>query len=125
MPNTCLADEEIDYKSKLNDYDLSSFELIDDDASNLLKDLGIDDFNYENISNISFNQVLKYIISIFSNKAQTPIKCCLILVCFVILSSIVVTFLSFVFTFTKIVFICVFLFSDALDSGPGHDFGKN
>ena len=40
MPNTCLADEEIDYKSKLNDYDLSSFELLDDDASNLLKDLG-------------------------------------------------------------------------------------
>ena len=42
MPNTCLADNEIDYKSKLNDYDLSSFELLDDDASNLLKDLGID-----------------------------------------------------------------------------------
>ena len=92
MPNTCLADNEIDYKSKLNDYDLSSFELLDDDASNLLKDLGIDDFNYENISNISFNQVLKYIISLFSNKAQTPIKCCLILVCFVILSSIVKSF---------------------------------
>ena len=36
MPNTCLADNEIDYKSKMNDYDLSSFELLDDDASNLL-----------------------------------------------------------------------------------------
>ena len=70
MPNTCLADNEIDYKSKLNDYDLSSFELLDDDASNLLKDLGIDDFNYENISNISFNQVLKYIISYFQIKLK-------------------------------------------------------
>jgi len=59
MPNTCLADNEIDYKSKLNDYDLSSFELLDDDASNLLKDLGIDDFNYENISNISFQPSFK------------------------------------------------------------------
>ena len=124
MPNTCLADEEIDYKSKLNDYDLSSFELIDDDASNLLKDLGIDDFNYENISNISFNQVLKYIISIFSNKAQTPIKCCLILVCFVILSSIVKSFdmrlsgdsISELYATVSNLVIAIFLLSQIYDS---------
>lgn len=124
MPNTCLADNEIDYKSKLNDYDLSSFELLDDDASNLLKDLGIDDFNYENISNISFNQVLKYIISLFSNKAQTPIKCCLILVCFVILSSIVKSFdmrlssdsISELYATVSNLVIAIFLLSQIYDS---------
>lgn len=124
MPNTCLANNEIDYKSKLNDYDLSSFELLDDDASNLLKDLGIDDFNYENISNISFNQVLKYIISIFSNKAQTPIKCCLILVCFVILSSIVKSFdmrlsgdsISELYATVSNLVIAIFLLSQIYDS---------
>ena len=52
----------------------------------------IDDFDYENISTISFKQIIDYISSVFSKNAQGPLRCCLILICFIILSSIVKSF---------------------------------
>ena len=47
---------------------LSSFDLLDDDTASLLNELGIDDFDYENISSISFKQIIDYISSVFSKK---------------------------------------------------------
>ena len=93
FPDVCFAEEKIaDYQSQLDEYDLSSFDLLDDDTASLLEELGIDDFDYENISSISFNQIIDYISSVFSKNAQGPLRCCLILICFIILSSIVKSF---------------------------------
>ena len=43
----CFAEEKIaDYQSQLDQYDLSSFDLLDDDTtSKPLNELGIDDFD--------------------------------------------------------------------------------
>ena len=93
FPDVCFAEEKIaDYQSQLDEYDLSSFDLLDDDTASLLNELGIDDFDYENISSISFKQIIDYISSVFSKNAQGPLRCCLILICFIILSSIVKSF---------------------------------
>ncbi len=93
LPSTCCAQSiNEDYQNQIEEYDLSSFDLLDDDTSNLLEELGIEDFNYENISSISFKQIIDYIVSVFSKNVQGPFKCCLILICFVILSSIVKSF---------------------------------
>jgi stage III sporulation protein AE len=93
FPDVCFAEEKIaDYQSQLDEYDLSSFDLLDDDTASLLDELGIDDFDYENISSISFKQIIDYISSVFSKNAQGPLRCCLILICFIILSSIVKSF---------------------------------
>ena len=55
LPSTCCAQSiNEDYQNQIEEYDLSSFDLLDDDTSNLLEELGIEDFNYENISSISF-----------------------------------------------------------------------
>ena len=93
FPNVCFAEEKsADYQSQLGEYDLSSFDLLDDDTASLLEELGIDNFDYENISSISFKQIIDYISSVFSKNAQGPLRCCLILICFIILSSIVKSF---------------------------------
>ncbi len=93
VPSVCFAEgEDTDYKSQLEEYDLSSFDLLDDDTSSLLEELGINGFDYENISSISFKQILDYVSSVFSKNVQGPLKCCLILICFIILSSIVKSF---------------------------------
>ena len=53
FPDVCFAEEKIaDYQSQLDEYDLSSFDLLDDDTASLLDELGIDDFDYENIKNM-------------------------------------------------------------------------
>ena len=93
LPSNCFAQGiNEDYQTQIEEYDLSSFDLLDDDTASLLKELGIDNFNYENISSISFDQILNYIASVFSKNVQGPFKCCLILICFIILSSIVKSF---------------------------------
>lgn len=67
FPDVCFGWGKIaDYQSQLDEYDLSSFDLLDDDTASLLDELGINDFDYENISSISFKQIIDYISSVFS-----------------------------------------------------------
>lgn len=75
FPDVCFAEEKIaDYQSQLDEYDLSSFDLLDDDTASLLDELGINDFDYENISSISFKQIIDYISSVFSKKCTRSFK---------------------------------------------------
>lgn len=95
IPSICFAEQGIsyeDYRSQTEDYDLSSFELLDNDTKELLDKLEINDFDYENITDISLKSIINYIFSLFEKNYDTPLKCCLILVCFIILSSIVKSF---------------------------------
>lgn len=91
-PFISMADENTDYRNQIENFDLSSFELLDNDTKQLLEDLGIDDFNYENLSSISFNDIVNYISSLFLKNSSGPIKNCIVIICFIILSSVVKSF---------------------------------
>ncbi len=91
-PISAIADENTDYQNQIENFDLSSFDLLDNDTKNLLEELGIDDFNYENLSDISLDEIIKYISSLFLKNSSTPIKSCIIIICFIVLSSIVKSF---------------------------------
>ncbi len=57
-PISAIADENTDYQNQIENFDLSSFDLLDNDTKNLLEELGIDDFNYENLSDISLDEII-------------------------------------------------------------------
>lgn len=84
VPITAYADEYNDY---LNVYDLSSFNELDKDTYNLLKSLGIDGFDYENISSISINDVFDIMKKLFEGRIETPLESALIILAYVLLSS--------------------------------------
>lgn len=83
-PHYCYADE---YDEQLSSYDLSAFESLDDSAKGFLEELEIDDFNFEKISEISITDIFKYIYQIAVEKADGPIRTCIIVVAFVLLSA--------------------------------------
>lgn len=91
-PSLCYADELTDYNNKLSDYDLSSFDLLDEETKKLLEELEIDDFDYSNISDISFEEVINYLFTSVSTKITEPLKTCTILICFIILSALMKSF---------------------------------
>lgn len=79
------ADE---YDSYLSKYDLSAFsEYLDDETYDLLEELGINEFNFENISALSFDSVLNLLSKLVQGKIETPIKGSLTILVFVLLSA--------------------------------------
>ena len=76
-----------DYSNYLNSFDLSSFELLDKDTKDFLSALEIDDFDYEKITSISFSDVASHIFEVITKQADAPIKCGIIIVAYIILSS--------------------------------------
>lgn len=84
IPQFCYADE---YSEQLSSYDLSAFDSLDDYAKGLLEELQIDDFNFEKISEISILDIFKYIYEIAVDKADGPIRTCIIVIAFVLLSA--------------------------------------
>ncbi|MDD6727712.1 MAG: hypothetical protein PUE08_00615 [Eubacteriales bacterium] len=89
FPLTVQASE---YSEYIDSFDLSSFNELDGDTKDLLEELGLDEFDYENITNISLSSVLKYIANIFTNKAQGPIKSGVTVIAFILLSSLFKSF---------------------------------
>lgn len=85
FPSPCFASE---YESYLDSFDTSSFESLDDDTKKLLEELGLDDFDYESITDISFSQIVSYILSIISKKSEGPIKSGIIVISFILFSSL-------------------------------------
>lgn len=90
FPFQVLGEEEIDrdeYNNTLNSYDLSSFEKLDDDTYDFLKSAGFLDFDYENLINLSFEDLKNEIVFILKGAVETPFKAMLSLLVFIILSS--------------------------------------
>lgn len=86
IPFTALA-QDSEYEGYLESFDLSAFESLDDETREFLDDLGITDFDYEKISQISVSDIFKYIFEVLTNKTQGPIKAGLTVICFVIVSA--------------------------------------
>lgn len=87
IPSVCLAAEDNEYNEYLESFDLSSFELLDEDTVDFLDSLGISDFNYESITEISVKSVLEHIWQIITKKADGPLKSGIIVIVFILLSS--------------------------------------
>lgn len=83
---------EQEYSNYLNSFDLSSFELLDKDTKDFLAALEIDDFDYEKITSISFSDVASHIFEVITKQADAPIKCAMIIIAYIILSSFFTSF---------------------------------
>lgn len=90
IPTTAFAEEvSVDeYRSVLNNYDLSFFEeTLDKDTYDSLKDLGVLDFDYSSLTSLSFEKIVKIIKDILQGRMQTPLKICTLVFAIVVLSS--------------------------------------
>ena len=85
IPFAAFVDDE--YNSYLDSLDLSAFNELPDETSELLEELGIADFDYESISDISLGSVFEHIYNVVVNKADGPLKTGIMIICFVIISS--------------------------------------
>ena len=89
IPNIAYAQEsnEEAYNSVLSQYDLSFFEdRLGNEAYSYLERLGLDDFSFNSINSIGLNDVFEIITDILSGKIQAPLKCCVGVMAFVIIS---------------------------------------
>lgn len=83
--DTAETDE---YKQYLNNYDLSVFEdNIDKDTYSLIEELGLDDFDFESITSLSFEGIVNIIIKMLKSEIQGPLKGSLTVLAFIILST--------------------------------------
>lgn len=81
------------YSEALSSYDLTFFENdLDKDTYDALEELGLSDFDYESITSLSLDDTLNFIISFFKDKSQTPVRSCLSVLLFVVLSSFMQSF---------------------------------
>ncbi len=87
------SDEE--YSKTLSSFDLSSFEKeLDDDTYRMLDELGILDFSYQSITELSFNDIVDLLKSLFVQKAELPIKSSVTILVFILLSALLQSFKS-------------------------------
>lgn len=92
IPNVAYARDinEEEYKNVLSQYDLSFFEdRLGDEAYSFLEQLGIDDFSFNSINSVNISKIFDIITDIISGKIQTPLKCCVGVMVFVIISCLV------------------------------------
>lgn len=87
-----FAEEKInddEYKNQLSSYDLSFFKKeLDKDTYSLLQELNLNEFNYENISFLSFEKVIKVALNIVKTRLKSPVEGLLTILIYVILSSL-------------------------------------
>ncbi|MCH5320385.1 MAG: hypothetical protein J1E36_01385 [Eubacterium sp.] len=87
IPTAAFGAEEDEYSEYLSSFDLESFELLDDDTTEFLDSLGILDFNYENLTDISIASVFEHIWGIVTKSINGPLKSGIIVIVFILLSS--------------------------------------
>lgn len=79
-----------DYVSDSGAYEV--FDNIDESTKDILSDLGIEEFNTEQVFKISPKRIISEIIKIISNKIISPVKLCLTLITVLIIQSAVKSF---------------------------------
>lgn len=87
-----FAQDKDDYNEQLNQYDLSSFDKLDESTHDMLKSLGLLDFDYQKIIDFSFSDFLDVLKDIIKGSAESSVKSCLTIFVFIILSSLLQTF---------------------------------
>ncbi|MGN1202167.1 MAG: hypothetical protein ACI4RF_02645, partial [Eubacterium sp.] len=87
IPSACFGAENDEYNEYLNSFDLSSFELLDDDTIDFLETLGILDFDYDSITEISIKSVFEHIWNVITQKADGPLKGGITVIVFILIAS--------------------------------------
>ena len=91
FPFTAFGEEitnENEYKSFLSNYDLSSFEYLDEETYDFLNEAGFLDFNYEKLINISFSDFKTILTDSVKKSVKTPFQSTLVILVFIILSAL-------------------------------------
>lgn len=108
-----------EYEEYVSQYDLSSFEqALDKDTYKALEDLGLLDFDYSSLTDLSLEKIIKLISTFTLSKLKAPLKTCSVVLAFVILSSFFESFklsndddLNDVFSTTTSLIISVYIMS--------------
>jgi stage III sporulation protein AE len=91
IPTTCYAQEEFSkekYSEYISQYDLTSFQdNLDEDTYSVLESLGLSDFDFENITNLTIQDVIKVVKKYISGKIQTPLSSAIVVLVFIVLSA--------------------------------------
>lgn len=82
-----------EYNDTLSNYDLSFFEdTLDDSSYDMLKELGLDNFDYDAITSISFGDILNVFKNVLKEHSVSPVKSCFTVLLFVVLSCFIHSF---------------------------------
>lgn len=78
--------EQSEYDKTLSKYDFSFFEKsLDESTYNILKELNIEDFNFESINSLSLDSIIKIISKMIKGELNTPLKTsCLVMILVII-----------------------------------------
>jgi stage III sporulation protein AE len=91
IPTTCYAQEEFSkekYSEYISQYDLTSFQdNLDEDTYSVLESLGLSDFDFENITNLTIQDVINVVKKYISGKIQTPLSSTVVVLVFIVLSA--------------------------------------
>ena len=90
-PFTAFGEEitnENEYDSFLSNYDLSSFEYLNEETYDFLNEAGFLDFNYEKLINISFSDFKTILTDSVKKSVKTPFQSTLVILVFIILSAL-------------------------------------
>lgn len=83
------------YNEYLSSFELSSFEdKLDSQTRDILEELNINDYSYESITSLSIKSVFTILKNLFVSRTSTPIKTTVLIIAFVILSSLVTSIKS-------------------------------
>ncbi len=87
LPSIALAADE-GYSKQLEGYDFSFFEQsLGEDAYDMLRELGIEDFDYTDIYSVSLNDVVGLVFKALKNSLKAPAQGIISVLVFIILSS--------------------------------------
>ncbi len=90
IPFAVLAEEELtqsEYDKVLSDYDLTAFDELDGDSVAFLKDLGLLDFNYKNLLDFSFSDIIAVLKSMVGDSIKAPLHGCTAVLVIIMLSA--------------------------------------
>ncbi len=89
-PVCVFAQEGDEYSEYLKSYDFSFFkEELRGETYELLEDIGVEDFDYNSITSLSFEDALNIVKKIISGKIKSPLKCAASILALILLSSLI------------------------------------
>jgi stage III sporulation protein AE len=91
VPFFSYADE---YGEYLNSFDLSSFELLDDETADTLEYFGINDFDYNSINNLSFKKTAEYLIEQINSGLPSAFMTLSVILAIILISSVFESFVT-------------------------------
>lgn len=87
IPFCAPADELQEYSQYIESFDLSAFDELNSETKEFLEALEINDFNYEKLADLSFDEIVSYIFDIIIERIKAPLSSAVVIIAYIILSS--------------------------------------